>query len=85
MTRLLPEGEAIQVWGPEDAPEAFVWRGTRHRVERVCNRWRVHTRWWESGEAMWREYWKVTTDRGILCQIYYDLRAGGWFLSRLYD
>lgn len=85
MTRLLVRGERVEVWGGEGTPEGFVWRGMPHRIERVCNRWRVHTRWWEAGGAMWREYWKVTTDRGILCQLYHDLLDGGWFLSRLYD
>jgi hypothetical protein len=51
----------------------------------VCNRWRVHTRWWEPAEAVWREYLKVTTDSGFLCLIYHDLVSGGWFLSRIYD
>jgi hypothetical protein len=45
----------------------------------------VHTRWWEPGEALWREYWKVTTDRGFLCLLYHDLLGDGWFLSQLYD
>jgi hypothetical protein len=85
VTRLLPQGEAIKTWGDKDAPQGFVWRGAPHHIRHICNRWRVHTRWWESGETMWREYWKVTTDQGILCQLYHDLLDGGWFLSRLYD
>ena len=85
MTRLLPKGEAVQVWGPEDAPEGFMWHGRPHCIDQVCNRWQVHTRWWEPGKAMWREYWKVRTDQGVLCQLYHDLLAGGWFLARLYD
>jgi hypothetical protein len=91
MTRLLLEGEAVQVWESEDAadpgpgPAGFVWRGTSHQIEERCNRWRIHTRWWEVGEEIWREYWKVTTDQGVLCQLYHDLLDGRWFLSRVYD
>ena len=85
MTRLLPKGQAVQIWGPKDAPDGFTWHGIPHRIEQVCNRWQVHTRWWEPGETVWREYWKVRTDQGILCQLYHDRLDSGWFLSRLYD
>ena len=85
MTRLLSTGEAIDTWGDETHPQGFIWRGTAHQIVQICNRWRVQTRWWESGQAVRREYFKVATDRGYLCQIYRDLGIGGWFLARLYD
>jgi len=85
MTRLWPAGEAVEVWGREGSPAGFVWQGTRHDGLQVCNRWRVHTRWWLRGEAVWREYVKVTTDSGLLCLLYRDLSTGRWFLARLYD
>jgi len=85
VTRQLPQGEAVQVWGAPDRPSGFVWRGTPHAIETICNRWQVHTRWWEPGEAVWRAYFKVTTDRGYLCLLYHDLLDDGWFLSRVYD
>jgi hypothetical protein len=61
-----------------------VWDGVAHRIEEVCNRWRVDTRWWEPGERIDRTYLKVVTDTGLLCVLYRD-PAGGWFLARLYD
>jgi hypothetical protein len=85
VTLLWPEGEAVHTWGDVDAPTGFVWQGISHSIDQVCNRWRVHTRWWQSGEVLWREYWKVITDRRVLCLLYHDLRNGGWFLARLYD
>jgi hypothetical protein len=85
VTRLWPKGEAVQMWGEDDMPEGFTWQGVSHSIESICNRWRVHTRWWELGGSVWREYWKVTTDSGYLCLLYHDLRGGGWFLARLYD
>jgi hypothetical protein len=91
MTRLLSEGEQVRVWGSEDepdpgsGPQGFVWRGEVHQIEAVCNRWQVHTRWWEAGATVWREYWKVTTDRGLLCELVHDLLTGGWVLARVYD
>lgn len=85
MTRLWPEGEEVEAWGGKETPARFIWQGTTYHVSEVCNRWRVHTRWWESSATIWREYVKVTTDREILCLLYRDLRSGGWFLARVYD
>ena len=85
MTRLWLAGGAVRIWGGEGAPSGFVWQGVSHRVLMVCNDWRVHTRWWEPDQAIWREYVKVATDTGLLCLLYQDLLKGGWFLSRIYD
>ena len=85
MTRLWPEGEAVETCGNPDMPAGFLWQGTPHRISQVCNRWRVHTRWWEPDQALWREYCKVATADGLLCLIYRDLVTGRWFLARLYD
>jgi hypothetical protein len=90
---LWPEGEPVAVWGEAGTPDGFEWAGRAHRLLEVCNRWRVHTRWWEPEEAVWREYLKVTTDTGLLCLIYRDLLSEpvpsssreNWFLARLYD
>jgi protein ImuB len=86
MTRLWPEGEPVQVeTGPDGAPQAFLWRGARHPVAAVANRWRVRTGWWiREGEA-WREYLKLTTADGLLCILAHDLRDSTWRLVRLYD
>jgi len=85
MTRLRPEGDPVEVWGQEGTPAGFVWKGASHPIEEIYNRWRVHTRWWEPDQAVWREYLKLTTETGLLCLIYRDLLAGGWFLARIYD
>jgi hypothetical protein len=76
----------VEAWGGEEnMPSGFVWQGTSHHIEKSYIRWRVHTRWWEPGEAIWREYIKVETDTGLLCLLYQDLLKGGWFLARVYD
>lgn len=85
MTRLWPAGEKVEVWGEKETPAGFTWRGVSHHILDACNRWRVHTRWWEPDQALWREYVKVTTDTGLLCLLYRDLLGGGWFLVRIYD
>jgi hypothetical protein len=85
MTRLWPRGETLTVWGDEETPSGFAWQGMDHAITLVCNRWRVHTRWWEPEAAIWREYLKVATGTGLLCLLYRDLIHGGWFLARVYD
>lgn len=85
VTRLWPAGLPVEIWGDGDAPSGFVWQGASHPVVRIGIRWRVHTRWWEPDEAIWREYLKVTTATGFLCLLYRDLSRGGWFLARVYD
>ena len=66
-------------------PTGFEWQGMSHRIQELCNRGQVHTRWWDLAEAIWREDLKVVTDTGLLCLIYRDQLRGGWFLARLYD
>ena len=87
MTRWRPGGESVEVWGAktDNAPDGFVWQGLQHCILEVTNRWCVHTLWWSPNETIWRNYFKAATDTGFLCLIYHDLRAGGWFLARLYD
>jgi hypothetical protein len=75
----------VETWGGEETPMGFNWRGASHQVAETCNRWWVHTRWWQPSETIWREYVKVTTDTGLLCLLYRDLLNGGWFLARVYD
>ena len=81
VTRLRPDGEVVKVWdencagGPSTAatgtpgwctPAGFDWHGTLYRVQKVCTRWRIHTRWWEPDQALWREYLKVLVVPGDL-------------------
>jgi hypothetical protein len=75
----------VETWGGEEAVTGFFWQGMSHPISNRHNRWRIHTRWWEPHESIWREYIKVTTDTGLLCLLYHDLRDGGWFLARVYD
>lgn len=85
MTRLWPEGEAIEAWGHGEVPDGFYWHQRPQHILKVHNHWRIHTRWWEPKQVIWREYWKVVTDAGWLCLVYQELQAAKWFLARVYD
>jgi len=32
-----------------------------------------------------REYFRVRTEKGIVCELYRDLTTGAWYLQRIYD
>ncbi len=83
MTPFWPDGKAVPVLVGGDAPIAFRWNRRRHRVEHVSGRWRIHTLWW--ADEVWRDYWEVVTDTGLLCVLFHDLLADGWFLERVYE
>ena len=69
----------------DELPASFVWRSSEHQILEIANRWTVHSRWWEPGKMVWRQYFKLVTDTGVLCQVYHDLLQDRWFFARLYD
>ncbi len=84
MTHLWPDGERISVsLDGKGLPDCLTWRGHDHRVQGVANRWSVDEEWWR--QRIWREYFKLTTQTGLLMVVYHDLLSGQWYLQRLYD
>lgn len=84
MTYLWPRGQPISVQSDALAtPQTFTWQGRTHPVQTVAKRWRVDHGWWRG--RIWREYFKLTTQSGLLVIIYRDLLTGQWYLQRLYD
>jgi hypothetical protein len=43
----------------------------------------VDTGWWRL--RVWREYFKLETDTGLLVIIYRNLLTDDWYFQRLYD
>jgi hypothetical protein len=96
MTRLLSagnqgnSGQRITVSGRppvghemDDDPFRFTWQERIHQVLEITSRWRVDIDWWQG--RIWRAYFKVSTDSGLLAIIYQDLITGNWYLQRYYD
>ncbi len=48
----------------------------KHRVDKVFCYYRLR---------LWHEYFKLTTDTGLLVVVYHDLVDGTWYMQRLYD
>jgi hypothetical protein len=83
MTRLWPEGDAIAVITTGEEPDRFTWQAQTHQVIEITRRWRVDVDWWRG--RVWRAYYKLNTDTGLLVIVYRDLLTGQWYLQRLYD
>jgi hypothetical protein len=64
-------------------PETFEWKGRRHRVVRIAKSWRTDWGWWRL--RLWRDYYKLVTNTGLLVLVYYDLLEDCWYLQQLYD
>lgn len=85
MTRLSPAGEALHIQAETGRPTALDWRGETHQIIEVNRHWLVDLGWWDPNVCVYREYWEVVTDTGLLCLIYHELPEGEWFLNRIYD
>jgi len=66
-----------------DEPSRFTWQGQDHQVAEIAKAWRVDIEWWR--KRIWRAYFKLSTNSGLLVIIYQDLVSNDWYLQRLYD
>lgn len=84
MTRVWLEGDpiSVEVDGAGN-PIYFIWGDKAHTAQSIANRWRVDVNWWRL--RLWRDYFKLTTDTGLLVIVYRDLVDGTWYMQRLYD
>lgn len=84
MTRLWPAGLLIEVMSDKHKlPQHLVWQEQAHTITQITRRWRIKSDWWD--EPLWRDYFKLTTDTGLLLIIFHDLLDEQWYLQRLYD
>jgi hypothetical protein len=84
VTRLWPKGQPITVARDENGmPCSFEWQGRTHPVTGISKRWRVDSGWWRM--RIWREYFKLETETGLLVIIHRDLLTDEWYFQRLYD
>ena len=45
--------------------------------------WRISQEWWK--RPVERDYFRVSTEDGVVCELYRDLLSGTWHLQRIYD
>ena len=84
MAKVLEKPEELKVRvNVQGVPITLARNGDRQRVTKVYQHWRVVEEWW--GKEITRNYFRVKTSKGLVCDIYRDMPGGGWFLSQIYD
>ena len=86
MTHTLNKDEPIVVQTDDDAlPHSMRWLGLPRRVQKIVERWEIHTNWWESSGTIRRTYFALILADGLFCVIYHDCTADTWHLAKIYD
>lgn len=84
MSHFWPEGIAVTVEADATlAPITIQWQQQRHAVASIARRWRRDVGWWH--KRVWREYFIVRTERGVLLELYRDVTTAAWRVQRVYD
>jgi hypothetical protein len=83
MSYLWFPAQAIEIQLQVEKLYAFKWRGRSHRVVWLAKQWRMDWGWWRL--RVWRDYYKLLTDTGLLVLVYQDLLDGKWYLQQVYD
>lgn len=66
-------------------PAALTLSGENHAVKRVENVHEPRLDWWSPAGEVHRRYFLVTTDHGLICEIYHDVAGGRWYLAQTFD
>lgn len=70
---------------PERRLTALRWHEKEHEIEETVQVWEVDTDWWEATGRVWRWYYAVITEQGLLAVVFLDRATGKWWLERVYD
>ena len=84
MAKLLEKPEELKVTvNVQGVPLTLARDGEKQRVTKVYQHWQVVEEWW--GKEITRNYFRVKTNKGLVCDIYRDMPTGSWYLSRIHD
>jgi hypothetical protein len=84
LAKILEKPEELKVRANvQGIPLSLARDGDRQRITRVYEEWQQVEEWW--GKEMSRHYFRVKTNKGLVCDIYRDMPGGGWYLSKVYD
>jgi hypothetical protein len=84
LAKMLEKPEELRVTvNIKGVPLTLARNGEKQRVTRVYESWQKVEEWW--GKEITRNYFRVKTNKGMVCDIYRDMPDGGWFLSRIHE
>jgi hypothetical protein len=84
MSYFWPKGIPVKVRvDPSGKPVCVLWQGQEHRVEQVTRAWLIDDQWWTA--RIWRVYYRITTDTGLLMVVFRNVLSNHWFIHRLHD
>ena len=84
MAKILEKPEELKVTvNVQGIPLTLARNGDKQRITRVYEKWRTKEELF--GREMSRHYFRVKTNKGMVCDIYRDMPGGGWYLSRIHD
>lgn len=84
MARLLEKPEEIKVSSNVNGiPLSLVRNGKREKITRIYQHWRVTEEW--RGKEIQRHYFRIKTSKGLAGDIYHDIAANLWYLSKIHD
>ena len=63
-------------------PESLTLNSNRRKVVNVYDRWRITDSWW--ADEVRRDYFRVELSNGSVCNIYHDMIADQWYLTKSY-
>jgi len=64
-------------------PVGLTRNGHREKVVAIYERWRVADEWW--GSEVERDYFRIRTSAGLVCDIFRNTVANRWYLSKIHD
>lgn len=84
MTKQLEKPQEIKVSANmKGAPLTVTRNGQREKVTAIYEHWRVADEWW--GDEVERDYFRIRTSKKLVYDIYRDMTANRWYLSKMYD
>lgn len=84
MAKLLEKPEELRVTANiEGTPLTITRNGKAERVTRIYQRWNVSEQLFQ--REILKNYFKVRTSKGVICDIFRDTASNSWYLGRICD
>jgi len=64
-------------------PICLTRNGRGEKVTAIYERWRIADEWW--GKEVVRDYFRIRTSAGLVCDIFRDTTSNRWYLSKIHD